>query len=37
MPMALAEKLILDSYRAIPNKDIQESILKITTNATRHC
>lgn len=35
MPMAMAEKLLLDSYRAIPNKEIQESILKITTNATR--
>lgn len=36
MPMAVEEKLLLDSYRAIPNKEIQESILKITTNATRH-
>jgi transcriptional regulator with XRE-family HTH domain len=36
MPLAFAEKQLLDSYRAIPNKDIQESILKITTNATRH-
>lgn len=35
LPMAVSEKLLLDSYRAIPNKDIQESILKITTNATR--
>jgi len=33
--MAITEKLLLDSYRAIPNKEIQESILKITTNATR--
>jgi len=37
LPLAVSEKLLLDSYRAIPNKDIQESILKITTNATRHC
>jgi len=36
LPLAIAEKQLLDSYRAIPNKDIQESILKITTNATRH-
>lgn len=35
LPLDAAEKLLLDSYRAIPNKDIQESILKITTNATR--
>ncbi|SRR6266568_227285 len=36
LPMAVSEKLLLDSYRAIPNKEIQESILKITTNATKH-
>ncbi len=35
LPVAVEEKLVLDSYRAITNKDIQESILKITTNATR--
>jgi transcriptional regulator with XRE-family HTH domain len=35
LPLAVAEKLLLDSYRAIPNKEIQESILKITTNAAR--
>lgn len=35
LPMAVSEKLLLDSYRAIENKDVQESILKITTNATR--
>ena len=34
-PLAVSEKLLLDSYRAIPNREIQESILKITTNATR--
>lgn len=36
LPIAVEEKLLLDSYRAIPNKEIQESILKITTNATKH-
>ena len=36
LPLNTSEKLLLDSYRAIPNKEIQESILKITTNATRH-
>jgi transcriptional regulator with XRE-family HTH domain len=36
LPIAVSEKLLLDSYRAIPNKEIQESILKITTNATKH-
>lgn len=36
LPLAVSEKLLLESYRAIPNKDIQESILKITTNATKH-
>lgn len=35
LPLAVSEKLLLESYRAIPNKDIQESILKITANATR--
>lgn len=35
LPMAVSEKLLLDSYRAIPNKDVQESILKITTNAMK--
>jgi hypothetical protein len=35
LPLAIAEKLLIDSYRAIPNKEIQESILKITTNATK--
>lgn len=35
LPMAITEKLLLESYRAIPNKEIQESILKITTNATK--
>lgn len=35
LPLGVSEKLLLDSYRAIPNKEIQESILKITTNATK--
>ncbi len=35
LPMAIEEKLLLDSYRAIPNKEVQASILKITTNATK--
>lgn len=35
LPIAVEEKLLLDSYRAIPNKEVQESILKITTNATK--
>ncbi len=35
LPMAVEEKLLLDSYRAIPNKNVQESILTIATNATR--
>lgn len=35
LPLDTSEKLLLDSYRAIPNKEIQESILKIATNASR--
>lgn len=35
LPITVEEKLLLDSYRAIPNKEIQASILKITTNATK--
>ena len=35
LPMAVSEKLLLDSYRAIPNKDVQESILKITTSVAK--
>ena len=34
LPITVEEKLLLDSYRAIPNKEIQASILKITANAT---
>jgi len=36
LPMAIEEKLLIDCYRAIPSKEIQASILKITANATRH-
>jgi transcriptional regulator with XRE-family HTH domain len=35
LPMAAAEKLLLDAYRNISNKEIQESILKITINAAK--
>jgi transcriptional regulator with XRE-family HTH domain len=35
LPITAEEKLLLDSYRAIPDKTIQESILKITANATK--
>lgn len=35
LPLAVSEKLLIDSYRAIPNKEIQASILKITANATQ--
>ncbi len=35
LPLAVEEKLLLDSYRGIPNREIRESILKITTNAHR--
>jgi len=35
LPLGLEEKLLLDSYRAIPNKQVQESILTIAANATK--
>ena len=35
LPIAVEEILLLDSYRAIPDKHVQASILKITTNASR--
>lgn len=35
VPMAVAEKQLLASYRDIPNREIQESILKITVNAAK--
>lgn len=31
LPMSVSEKLLIDSYRAIPNKDTQDSVLKIIT------
>lgn len=37
LPMAVSEKLLLESYRAIPNKEVQESFLKIITNTSRKC
>jgi transcriptional regulator with XRE-family HTH domain len=36
LPLAVSEKLLIDAYRSIPNKEVQRSILKITENATRH-
>ena len=36
LPLKVSERLLLDSYRAIPNKEVQESILKIASNATKH-
>lgn len=35
LPLELSEKMLLDSYRGIGNKDIQESLLKITTYAQK--
>jgi transcriptional regulator with XRE-family HTH domain len=35
MPLAVTEQALIDSYRAIHNRDVQESILKITTHATK--
>lgn len=35
LPISVEEKQLLDSYRAISDKTIQESILKIATNATK--
>ncbi len=36
LPLKVSEKLLLDSYRAIPDKHVQESILTIAQNATKH-
>lgn len=36
LPITVEEKHLLDSYRAIPNEEVKKSILKLTTNATRH-
>ena len=35
MPLTIMERELIDSYRAIPDKEIQKSILKITTNASK--
>lgn len=35
LPITVEEKLLLDSYRAIPNREIQVSILKLTTNSAQ--
>lgn len=35
LPLTVEEKLLLDAYRAIPDQEIQSSILKIATIATR--
>lgn len=35
LPLDTSEKLLLDSFRAIPNEEVKQSILKITTNATK--
>ena len=35
VPMAVAEKQLLSSFRDIPNREVQESILKITINAAK--
>jgi transcriptional regulator with XRE-family HTH domain len=36
LPITVEEKHLLDSYRAISNDEVKKSILKITTNATKH-
>jgi len=35
LPITVEEKLLLDSYRAIPNREIQTSILKLTANSAQ--
>lgn len=35
LPLVVAEKQLLDSYRAIGNKDIQESLLKLASYAQK--
>jgi transcriptional regulator with XRE-family HTH domain len=35
LPLAVSEKLLLESFRAIPSKEIQASILKITANSAQ--
>jgi Predicted transcriptional regulators len=34
MPVGGSEQLLLDSYRAIPNKKLQENILEIVVNVS---
>ncbi len=34
LPLAVAEQTLVDAYRAIPSRDIRESILKIAANAS---
>lgn len=35
LPMAVEEKLLISAYRAIPNREIQTSILKLTANSAQ--
>ena len=35
LPLEVSEKLLIDSYRSIQNREIRESILKIATHATK--
>jgi transcriptional regulator with XRE-family HTH domain len=35
LPIAVEEKLLIDAYRAIPNREIQTSILKLTANSAQ--
>lgn len=34
MPVGVSEQLLLDSYRSIPNKKLQENILEIVVNVS---
>jgi transcriptional regulator with XRE-family HTH domain len=34
MPVGVSEQLLLDSYRAIPNKKLQENVLEIVVNVS---
>jgi transcriptional regulator with XRE-family HTH domain len=35
LPLEVSEKLLIDSYRSIQNREIRESLLKIATHATK--
>ncbi|MDD2736272.1 MAG: helix-turn-helix transcriptional regulator [Desulfuromonadaceae bacterium] len=35
LPLAVSERLLIDAYRGIPDREIQNSILKIANIATR--